>query len=130
MALFFDGAWFDQRLASLGLVRATVAMALGLSDREIGEIWKDQRELSARDVAILANLLDTTPSEVAERAGISTPVPKPASSADPSWKALEERLVRVRSGSRGNPLAAAWTLNRAYAFCIAHSASKYFHRRR
>ncbi len=75
MALFFDAAWFDQKLASLGLVRATVAMALGVSDHEIGDIWKDQRELSARDVAILANLLDTTPAEIAERAGVSTPVP-------------------------------------------------------
>ena len=96
MALFFDTAWFDQRLASLGLVRATVAMALGLSDREIGEIWKDQREVSARDVAILANLLDATPAEIAERAGISTPVPK-AAPADPSLKEISERLARIET---------------------------------
>jgi transcriptional regulator with XRE-family HTH domain len=96
MALFFDAGWFDQRLASLGLVRATVAMALGLSDQEVGEIWKDQRELSARDVAILANLLDTTPAEVAERAGISTPVPK-APSSDPSLKEISERLARIEA---------------------------------
>jgi transcriptional regulator with XRE-family HTH domain len=96
MALFFDAAWFDQRLASLGLVRATVAMALGLSDQEIGEIWKDQRELSAPDVVILANLLDTTPAEIAERAGVSTPVPK-AASADPSLKEISERLTRIEA---------------------------------
>jgi len=96
MALFFDATWFDQRLASLGLVRATVAMALGLSDREIGEIWKDQRELSARDVAILANLLDTTPAEVAERAGVSTPVPK-AAPADSALKEISERLARIEA---------------------------------
>src|SRR5271155_5187872 len=94
MALFFDATWFDQRLASLGLVRATVAMALGLSDQEIGDIWKDQRELSPRDVAILANLLDTPPAEVAERAGISTPVPK---APDPSLKEISERLARIET---------------------------------
>ena len=36
-------------------MRATVAMALGIVEQEIAEIWKDQREVSARDVAILAN---------------------------------------------------------------------------
>ncbi len=99
MALFFDAAWFDRRLAGLGLVRATVAMALGLSDQESAEIWKDQRELSARDVAILANLLDTTPAEIAERAGISTPVPRtPTASVtdgDAALKSIEERLSRI-----------------------------------
>lgn len=94
MALFFDATWFDQKLASLGLVRATVALALGVSDRELGEIWKDQRELSARDVAILASLLDTTPSEIAQRAGVSTPVPK---AADPSLKEISERLARIEA---------------------------------
>jgi transcriptional regulator with XRE-family HTH domain len=96
MALFFDANWFDQRLASLGLVRSTVAMALGLSDQETNEIWKDQRELSARDVSILANLLDTTAAEIAERAGVSTPVPKAASS-DPSLKEISERLARIET---------------------------------
>ena len=97
MALFFDKDWFDKRLASLGLVRATVAMALGLSEREIDEIWKDQRELSARDVAILANLLDTVPAEIAERAGVSTPAPRPEApkASDPALKGIEDRLTRI-----------------------------------
>ena len=94
MALFFDKDWFDKRLASLGLVRATVAMALGLSEHDVGEIWKDQRELSARDVAILANLLDVTPAEIAERAGVSTPVPR-TDPSDSGLKAIEERLTRI-----------------------------------
>jgi transcriptional regulator with XRE-family HTH domain len=93
MALFFDAAWFDQKLAKLGLARATVATALGLSDEDIAEIWKDQRELKARDVAILANLLAATPAEIAHHAGVSTPVPR--ASADPSLQAIEERLARI-----------------------------------
>jgi transcriptional regulator with XRE-family HTH domain len=96
MALFFDGAWFDERLVSLGLSRATLAAALGLTEQELAEVWKDQRELSARDVAMLASLLGTTPEDIALRAGVSTPVPRTASS-DPALKAIEERLARVEA---------------------------------
>jgi len=92
MALFFDAPWFDQKLAKLGLVRATVAAALGLSEGDVVEIWKDQRELKARDVIVLANLLGASPEEIAHRAGISTPVPRPSS--DP-LRAIEERLARI-----------------------------------
>ncbi|HUO94460.1 MAG TPA: helix-turn-helix transcriptional regulator [Rhizomicrobium sp.] len=93
MALFFDSAWFDQKLAKLGLAQATVAAALGLTDEEVREIWKDQRELKARDVAILANLLGTSPEEIAHRAGVSTPVPQ--SSSDAGLRVIEERLARI-----------------------------------
>jgi hypothetical protein len=94
MALFFDGAWFDKRLASLGLPRATLAAALGLSEHDLVLIWKDQREVSARDVAILANLLGESAEDIALHAGVSTPVPK-TGSADPGLKAIEERLTRI-----------------------------------
>src|ERR1700761_287274 len=76
MALFFDTQWFDARLAASHLSRGDVARALGISDSEIAEVWKDQRELSARDVATLAALLAVTPQEIAKYAGVSTPVPK------------------------------------------------------
>ena len=76
MALFFDSTWFDARLAALGLRRADVAAALGLNAEQIAELWKDQREFSARDVRTLSALLGVTAAEVAERAGVSTPVPK------------------------------------------------------
>lgn len=93
MALFFDGTWFDERLASVGLVRAALASALGLSDGELAEVWKDQRELSARDVSVIAALLGVTPQSVALHAGISTPSPK--DQAEPSLAELAERLARV-----------------------------------
>jgi transcriptional regulator with XRE-family HTH domain len=96
MALFFDGAWFDERLASLGLLHATLAAALGLSEQELSEVWKDQRELSARDVAMLANLLGASAEDVALHAGVSTPVPR-AVSSDPALKAIEERLARIEA---------------------------------
>jgi hypothetical protein len=91
MALFFDAAWFDARLASLGLARATLAVALGLPEAALAEIWKDQRELSVRDVAIIAALLGTSGEDVAQHAGISTPVPRAAS--DP--RALADIIARL-----------------------------------
>lgn len=92
MALFFDKEWFDARLAAAHLSRADIARALGLSDSEMAEIWKDQRELTARDVATMAALLAVTPHEIAAHAGISTPVPK-AGSEPP----LAERLDRMET---------------------------------
>ena len=92
MALFFDGAWFDARLASLGLSRATFAAALGCSQHELTDIWKDQRELSVADVRIIAALLGVSGEEIASRAGISTPAPSPE---QPTLNEIAERLGRI-----------------------------------
>ncbi|MBS0272819.1 MAG: helix-turn-helix transcriptional regulator [Proteobacteria bacterium] len=92
MALFFNTQWFDARLASAHLTRNDVARALGLSESEIAEVWKDQRALSARDVSTLAALLAATPQEIAQHAGISTPVP---GANAVSFAELSARLERV-----------------------------------
>jgi transcriptional regulator with XRE-family HTH domain len=94
MALFFDSDWFDSRLASAGLKRADAAAALGLSETEIAELWKDQRELSAQDVRLLAGLLGATGEEIAKRAGTSTPVPQDDDAG------LDAKLVRVENELR------------------------------
>jgi transcriptional regulator with XRE-family HTH domain len=93
MALFFDSQWFDARLASVGLTRADVAAALGINAEQIAEVWKDQRELSANDVRLLSALLSVPATEIASRAGVSTPVPKDAPPHD--LAAITERLARV-----------------------------------
>jgi len=90
MALFFDGGWFDARLAAVHLTRADLARALGLDESEIAEVWKDQRELSARDVALMAALLNVSPEDVAKHAGVSTPVPR-----DDGFSGIAARLERV-----------------------------------
>jgi transcriptional regulator with XRE-family HTH domain len=91
VALFFDVAWFDAKLAGAGLSRAVVAQALGLSGEQLAEVWKDQRELSAQNVSILALLLGAPAEEIARQAGISTPVPK----AESGLREIEQRLARV-----------------------------------
>jgi transcriptional regulator with XRE-family HTH domain len=93
MALFFDSAWFDERLGAVGLRRSDIAAALGLNAEQISELWKDQRELSAGDVRTLSALLGVPPAEIAERAGVSTPVPKDA--RGDNLAQLNERLERV-----------------------------------
>ncbi|HUO90789.1 MAG TPA: hypothetical protein VMU08_16565 [Rhizomicrobium sp.] len=95
MALFFDSAWFDARLAAAGLQRGDVAAALGLSSEQIGEVWKDQRELSANDVRLLSALLAVPAADVASHAGVSTPVPRDVPPDAAALAEFNERLTRV-----------------------------------
>jgi len=95
MALFFDSAWFDARLGAAGLTHATVAAALGLSEAQLAELWKDQREVSAANVRVLSALLGVPAAEVASRAGVSTPVPKDTPSDAGALADMRARLTRV-----------------------------------
>jgi len=92
MALFFDSEWFDAQLKAVHLSRADLSRALGLNEGEIAEVWKDQRELSAREVSLIASLLGVAPQDVAHRAGVSTPVPKPQGADD-----IARRLERIEA---------------------------------
>jgi hypothetical protein len=96
MALFFDAEWFDARLGERGLSRAVLAAAASMSEADIALVFKDQRELSAAEVAVFAELLGATVAEVADRAGISTPVP---SRDDPAARiaALERRVAALEA---------------------------------
>ena len=95
MALFFDAAWFDAKLAERDLSRGVMAAAAGLSEPELAEVFKDQREVSAGQVAAFAELLGVTPAEVADRAGVSTP--RPSASADERIAALERRVAALEA---------------------------------
>ena len=55
MALFFDAAWFDARLRERSLSRPVLAAAAGLSAEDLDLLFKDQRELSAGEVAVFAD---------------------------------------------------------------------------
>lgn len=99
MALFFDAEWFDARLAERGLTRGVMAAAAGLSPDALALVFKDQRELSAAEVAAFAELLGVTAAEAADRAGISTPVPgreDRLAALEARVAALETELARLR----------------------------------
>ncbi|MCR5877659.1 helix-turn-helix domain-containing protein [Phenylobacterium sp. J367] len=93
MALFFDAEWFDARLAERGLSRQVLAAAAGMAQGDLALVFKDQRELSAGEVAVFAELLGVDPREIADRAGISTPVPGQASPVEARLAALERRVA-------------------------------------
>lgn len=95
MALFFDQSWFDARLAERNLTRDTLAAVAGMSPADLALVWKDQRELSAAEVVVFAELLGVTGAEIAHHAGISTPVP----GADPlsRIRALEQRVTALEA---------------------------------
>lgn len=101
MALFFDAEWFDARLGERELSRLVMAAAAGISEADLTLAFKDQRELSAGEVAAFAGLLGVEPAEVALRAGVSTPVPGLGAEAriaglERRVAALEAEVVRLR----------------------------------
>ena len=75
MALFFDRQWFEARLAERALSQRVMAAAAGMSEADLVLVFKDQRELSAEEVGIFADLLGAPPAQIAHHAGVSTPVP-------------------------------------------------------
>src|SRR3954468_15030943 len=97
MALFFDAPWFDAKLAERGLSRAVMAAAAGLGEAELAEMFKDQREVSAGQVAAFAELLGVTPAEVADRAGVSTPTRPNDEVGDDPVAELERRVAALEA---------------------------------
>ncbi|MBI1212538.1 MAG: helix-turn-helix domain-containing protein [Alphaproteobacteria bacterium] len=98
MALFFDAAWFDAKLQAQGTTREALAAHLGIAPSALAELWKDQRELKSHEVLAIARFLGATPQEVADHAGVSTPVPKVPTSEGEMAAKLEEingRLIKL-----------------------------------
>ena len=96
MALFFDQEWFDAKLRETGRTRDEVAAALRLSRAQVDEIWKDQRELAHHEVSVLAQLLAAPPADVANKAGVSTPVPSsPTAAGQAGDSAVRAKLAEM-----------------------------------
>lgn len=103
MALFFDRQWFEEKLAERGLNPRIMAAAAGMSEADLALVFKDQRELSAEEVGIFADLLGVPATEIADRAGVSTPVPGQGylagrvAALEKKVAALEAALARLRA---------------------------------
>ena len=97
MALFFDAPWFDAKLEERDLSRAVLAAVAGLSEADLGLVFKDQQELSAGQVSAFAELLGVPPAEIANRAGVSTPTPNADSPPDRRIVELERRVAALEA---------------------------------
>ena len=95
MALFFDQAWFDQKLRERGATRDDIARLLNLSTGDVAELWKDQRELTGANVLALARFLNVPAAEIAKHAGVSTPVPEEGGDLQQRMSEMNERLARI-----------------------------------
>lgn len=102
MALFFDRSWFEAKLAERSLSQRVMAAAAGMSEADLVLVFKDQRELSAEEVGIFADLLGVPPAQIAHHAGVSTPVPGQDDLAgrllalEKKVAALEAEIARLR----------------------------------
>ncbi|KRA61726.1 DNA-binding protein [Caulobacter sp. Root655] len=103
MALFFDQAWYDARLAERGLTRAVLAAVAGMTSDELALAFKDQRELTAAQVAAFAELLGVSLAEAARRAGVGAhaaalvPPPEESVSLDRKVADLETRVAALEA---------------------------------
>ena len=100
MALFFDQLWYDARLAERGLTRAVLAAVAGMTGEELTLAYKDQRELTAAQIAAFAELLGVPLAEAARRAGIGAHVaslPGEAVSLERKVAALEARVAALEA---------------------------------
>ncbi|HEY9234237.1 MULTISPECIES: helix-turn-helix domain-containing protein [Phenylobacterium] len=99
MALFFDRQWFEEKLVERGLNQRIMAAAAGMTEAELALVFKDQRELSAEEVGIFADLLGTPAPEIADRAGVSTPTPGQSDLAG-RVLALEKKVAALEAEIR------------------------------
>ena len=100
MALFFDQLWYDARLAERGLTRAVLAAVAGMTGEELTLAYKDQRELTAAQIAAFAELLGVPLAEAARRAGVGAHVaalPAETLSLEQRVATLEARVAALEA---------------------------------
>ncbi len=97
MALFFDAGWFNKRLVALNLQKEDMARATGWTPEELALVFKDQKEVSAREVEVLSALLHASPGEIANRCGISTPAAAQPLSAAAQIDHLQKRVAALEA---------------------------------
>lgn len=100
MALFFDQFWYDARLAERGLTRSVLAAVAGMTNDELALAYKDQRELTAAQIAAFAELLGVPLAEAARRAGVgahAAALPSEAVTLERKVAMLEARVAALEA---------------------------------
>jgi len=98
MALFFDQVWYDTRLAERGLTRAVLAAVAGMTGEELTLAYKDQRELTAVQIAAFAELLGVPLAEAARRAGVGAHAAAAPGEASPRDElSLERKMAALEA---------------------------------
>src|SRR3954469_25790046 len=98
MALFFDQSWYDARLAERGLSRTVLAAVAGMTGEELVLAYKDQRELTAAQIAAFAELLGVPLAEAARRAGVGAHAAAPR--GEPPFRSelsLEQKVAMLEA---------------------------------
>lgn len=95
MSLFFDAAWFDERLAARGLDRGALAAALGIERTDLHLIFTNERMPRASELETMAEVLQADIVEVTLRAGIATQAAPPDADAGDRIGNIEARLDAI-----------------------------------
>ncbi|MDZ4691625.1 helix-turn-helix transcriptional regulator [Terricaulis sp.] len=83
MSLFFDAVWFDAKLAARKLDRTALAIAVGIEPTELHRIFTHEREPTAEELAVFANVLGSDLVEVTLKSGVAPrATPEDADSGD------------------------------------------------
>jgi len=94
MGIFFDQDWFDARLRAVGADRPGLARAAGMTLDELDLVFRDLRELAPGETRAFAEVLMSSPAEVAERAGLPDPEAFPQSLRRDEEEEAEFRVTR------------------------------------
>jgi hypothetical protein len=95
MSLFFDAAWFDARLESLGLDRGALAVAAGLTREDLHQIIINEREASAAEIEAFATVLRVDLVEATLRSGVAARAAPESGDPDARLDDLDARLDRI-----------------------------------
>lgn len=95
MALFFDAAWFDQRLASRGTDRIGLAVATGIDRGELHSIFSNERSPTIEELREFARVLGTDLLEVTIRSGVAVRESAPGAAPEDRIESIEARLDAI-----------------------------------
>jgi len=97
MSLFFDAVWFDARLAARKLDRTALAIAVGIEPAELHRIFTHEREPSAEELRVFAQVLDSDLVEVTLKCGVATRAASEGADSGDRISDIEARLDAIDS---------------------------------